>query len=699
MRREIGDEVHAEYQNQNQNSCGFDGAMDDIMGTFSDLEIWLGGDDQQDETPVADSSIFDNNFPQLPDFPCMSTNQFVSSSASPASSSSSAASWAMTKSNAQQKMKQDVRSIRYDMATPVPDLSYTDGFRPSDNTGMENVDCMNVMNNLGYMDLIEDGNDVWDPSCIFQGDDDQTNPDQRILNQEVPNEEDESCYIVEGVKEVVEGKLGLDELGVMFFEWLKNNKEHISAEDMRNIKFKKSTIECASKRLGSTQEGKKQLLRLILQWVEKYQLQNKRNRDAATAAAAAVAASHQVPNCQFQESFPNPNPNINNSITNTDANNLMWIPTPQTYFDQAMVAPSAAFPPPAMAYVGRDRHHPFVGGANASPMNFHAYSPQMPPTEYQMLEPAQSWPRSQFVVPPQYNSYPDQNGNFAPTPQPFAPVYGDQHPSQNYNGNNIGEGSVRLGASATKEARKKRMDRQRRGSLYHTHQNQLNKVDLPESEGLLSVENCTNNIKGPTDNWPCWPPATGAPILEQPSMEAQPQNQKRQMSHQQQAQSERGQQSQKQEFKGENNLKLLLQKVLKQSDVGNLGRIVLPKKEAETHLPQLDERDGISIAMEDIGNSKVWNLRYSLRFWPNNKSRMYLLENTGDFVKTNGLQEGDFIVIYSDIKSDKYLIRGVKVREQPARPRSEARVKATRKNHRNSGAGNEHSSTPSKLKA
>jgi hypothetical protein len=99
-------------------------------------------------------------------------------------------------------------------------------------------------------------------------------------------------------------------------------------------------------------------------------------------------------------------------------------------------------------------------------------------------------------------------------------------------------------------------------------------------------------------------------------------------------------------------LRFLLQKVLKQSDVGNLGRIVLPKvishsffsfsfflyygstvsinmrnflkgqikiwfnelefnqKEAETHLPELEARDGISIAMEDIGTSRVWNMRY-----------------------------------------------------------------------------------------
>ncbi|KAG5586882.1 hypothetical protein H5410_047316 [Solanum commersonii] len=35
----------------------------------------------------------------------------------------------------------------------------------------------------------------------------------------------------------------------------------------------------------------------------------------------------------------------------------------------------------------------------------------------------------------------------------------------------------------------------------------------------------------------------------------------------------------------------------------------------------------------------------------------------GDFVRDNGLQEEDFIVIYADIKCGKYLIRAVKVRQ------------------------------------
>lgn len=38
------------------------------------------------------------------------------------------------------------------------------------------------------------------------------------------------------------------------------------------------------------------------------------------------------------------------------------------------------------------------------------------------------------------------------------------------------------------------------------------------------------------------------------------------------------------------------------------------QKEAETHLPELEARDGISIAMEDIGTSRVWNMRYRYLF-------------------------------------------------------------------------------------
>ncbi|KAG0626149.1 hypothetical protein M758_2G106100 [Ceratodon purpureus] len=107
----------------------------------------------------------------------------------------------------------------------------------------------------------------------------------------------------------------------------------------------------------------------------------------------------------------------------------------------------------------------------------------------------------------------------------------------------------------------------------------------------------------------------------------------------------------------------LLQKELRPSDVGNLGRIILPKKEAEQHLPILALREGVTLQMEDFDSGQCWNIRY--RFWPNNKSRMYLLENTGDFVKSHHLEEGDLLILYRN-QQGNYVLRGKK-KAQPER--------------------------------
>ncbi|XP_042012061.1 B3 domain-containing transcription factor ABI3-like [Salvia splendens] len=218
-------------------------------------------------------------------------------------------------------------------------------------------------------------------------------------------------------------------------------------------------------------------------------------------------------------------------------------------------------------------------------------------------------------------------------------LYGNPYAMYGSNGEKV----MRLGSSATREARKKRMARQRRSlySHYSRHsESQPNSNMQPQRQAATAA----------VSDW-----------------------------------------QQQQGWKTEKNLKFLLQKVLKQSDIGNLGRIVLPKKEAESHLPELETRDGISIAMEDIGTSRVWNMRY--RFWPNNKSRMYLLENTGDFVRVNELQQGDFIVIYSDTKCGKYMIRGVKVRQPGGKLEAK---KPARRNIRSlsSLAGNSSSLAP-----
>ncbi|KAF7851201.1 hypothetical protein BT93_L4346 [Corymbia citriodora subsp. variegata] len=93
-------------------------------------------------------------------------------------------------------------------------------------------------------------------------------------------------------------------------------------------------------------------------------------------------------------------------------------------------------------------------------------------------------------------------------------------------------------------------------------------------------------------------------------------------------------------------LRMLLKKELKNSDVRSLGRIVLPKREAEENLPIVPDKEGIQLVIRDVSSPHEWTLRY--RYWSNNNSRMYLFENAGELVKQNGLDIGDSITFYED---------------------------------------------------
>ncbi|KAK1257060.1 60S ribosomal protein L23A [Acorus gramineus] len=54
----------------------------------------------------------------------------------------------------------------------------------------------------------------------------------------------------------------------------------------------------------------------------------------------------------------------------------------------------------------------------------------------------------------------------------------------------------------------------------------------------------------------------------------------------------------------------IIQKELQNSDVSHLRRIVLPKKDAETLLPQLSEREGLTLYMEDVVFPIIWKFKY-----------------------------------------------------------------------------------------
>ncbi|KAL0049823.1 hypothetical protein WJX82_010592 [Trebouxia sp. C0006] len=72
---------------------------------------------------------------------------------------------------------------------------------------------------------------------------------------------------------------------------------------------------------------------------------------------------------------------------------------------------------------------------------------------------------------------------------------------------------------------------------------------------------------------------------------------------------------------------VLFEKVLTSSDINPQGRIVVPKANAEKHLPFLEKQSPSEVhATDTFGNPVV----FKFRFWINNQSRMYLLEAGGD---------------------------------------------------------------------
>ncbi|MFS8011567.1 putative transcription factor B3-Domain family [Helianthus anomalus] len=113
-------------------------------------------------------------------------------------------------------------------------------------------------------------------------------------------------------------------------------------------------------------------------------------------------------------------------------------------------------------------------------------------------------------------------------------------------------------------------------------------------------------------------------------------------------------------------------KRLQNSDVNNVGRIVLPKvdlilfrllfkRSAEIHLPRLLDHESFMLPVLDMDGGAAWSFKY--RYWPNNVSRMYVFEGTGPFIRKYGLQTGDYMLMYKDMVTWNYMIRGVKASE------------------------------------
>ncbi|KAK6118197.1 hypothetical protein DH2020_047983 [Rehmannia glutinosa] len=98
----------------------------------------------------------------------------------------------------------------------------------------------------------------------------------------------------------------------------------------------------------------------------------------------------------------------------------------------------------------------------------------------------------------------------------------------------------------------------------------------------------------------------------------------------------------------------LFEKVLSASDAGRIGRLVLPKACAEAYFPPISQPGGPS--SEDSG-CKGQRMGIPIRFWPNNNSRMYVLEGVTPCIQSMQLQAGD-TVTFSRMDPEGKLLMG-----------------------------------------
>ncbi|RVW46291.1 B3 domain-containing protein [Vitis vinifera] len=82
----------------------------------------------------------------------------------------------------------------------------------------------------------------------------------------------------------------------------------------------------------------------------------------------------------------------------------------------------------------------------------------------------------------------------------------------------------------------------------------------------------------------------------------------------------------------------LFEKMLSASDAGRIGRLVLPKKCAEAYFPAISQPEGLPLKVQD---AKGHEWIFQFRFWPNNNSRMYVLEGVTPCIQSMQLQAGD----------------------------------------------------------
>jgi hypothetical protein len=224
-----------------------------------------------------------------------------------------------------------------------------------------------------------------------------------------------------------------DDLPRFFMEWLTKNRDCISAEDLRSIRLRRSTIEAAAARLGGGRQGTMQLLKLILTWVQNHHLQKKRPR-----VDGAMDELHS-PGSNPGYEFP----------AETGAAATSWpMPYHQGFGGEAIYPNAAA--------AGQ---YPYQQSSSTSSVVVSS-QPFSPPADMQAAN--MTWPQ-------QYAAYP------MPTPVAVAaPGFGV-----------CPQRMAGMEPSASKEARKKRMARQRRLSCLQQQRSQQLNLSQIQSGAMI----------------------------------------------------------------------------------------------------------------------------------------------------------------------------------------------------------------------
>ncbi|KAL1099656.1 hypothetical protein V6Z11_D05G176300 [Gossypium hirsutum] len=98
----------------------------------------------------------------------------------------------------------------------------------------------------------------------------------------------------------------------------------------------------------------------------------------------------------------------------------------------------------------------------------------------------------------------------------------------------------------------------------------------------------------------------------------------------------------------------LFEKMLSASDAGRIGRLVLPKNVRRAHFPPISQPEGLPLKVQD-SKGKEWIFQF--RFWPNNNSRMYVLEGVTPCIQNMQVQAGD-VVTFSRLEPGGKLVMG-----------------------------------------